>query len=47
MPTAPMTCLGCGQAGHMKRECPLGGAYNAQGRGCPTQRGLQPVKRLR
>ena len=25
MPTAPMTCYGCGQAGHMKREFPIGG----------------------
>ncbi|MCP3662275.1 MAG: hypothetical protein GY696_07230 [Gammaproteobacteria bacterium] len=38
-PTAPMTCYVCGQAGHMKQVCPLGGAYNARGRGHPAGTG--------
>ncbi|MCP3668469.1 MAG: hypothetical protein GY696_39295 [Gammaproteobacteria bacterium] len=39
MPATPIVCHGCGQTGHMKRDCFNVGAYNRRGRGGYQSRG--------
>ena len=36
MPATPIVCFGCGQTGHMKRECPHGGTYTGRGGARPA-----------